>query len=150
MTASWIDILNEIIYGGFSTILSVLKILIPLMILIEFLHTYNVMEKISGKLLPVAKVLGVSPAAILPLLIATVMGVTYGAGTLIEMNEREPLSRKDFLLIAVFFFICHGIIETSAIWGNAGANILVISAGRLLIAVIFTMIIARLPFLKFE
>lgn len=148
MTASFYEIAMEIVTGSISTILNVLKVLIPLMIFIEFLHVYRVMEKLSAKLKGVSRLLGITPPAILPLLVATVMGVTYGAGTLIELNERDPLPRKDFILIAVFFFICHGIIETSAIWGNVGANVLVISLGRLSFAVLFTMIIARLPFFK--
>jgi hypothetical protein len=145
MTAPWPVIINEIFLGSFSTVINVLKVLVPLMIIIEFFHVFRVMEKLSKKLSAVTKVLGLSPPAILPLLVATVMGVTYGAGTLIEMNEKDPLPKKDFILIAVFFFICHGIIETTAIWGTAGANILVISVGRLIFAGVFTMVIARLP-----
>ncbi|NLT49128.1 MAG: hypothetical protein GXX92_12020 [Clostridiales bacterium] len=148
MTASWSVILNEIFTGSISTVLNVLKVLIPLMILIEFFHVYHVMEKLAKKLAPVTKVLGLSPPAILPLLVATVMGVTYGTGTLIEMNKRSPLPKKDFILIAVFFFTCHGIIETTAIWGTAGASMLVISVGRLLFAGVFTMVAARLPIFK--
>jgi len=107
-----------------------------------------VMEKLAAKLSGFTNILGMSSNAILPLIVATVMGVTYGAGTLIEMNKTNPIPRKDFILIALFFFICHGIIETTAIWGAAGANIFVISAGRLLIAVTVTAVAARLPVFK--
>ena len=82
-----------------------------------------------------------NPPAILPLRHCN--GVTYGAGTLI--NEQNPIPKKDYALIAVFFFICHGIIETSAIWAAAGANLIVISVVRLAYAFIVTMIAARLP-----
>lgn len=148
MSAPWSLIFEEIIRGSFSTFLSVLKVLIPLMIVIEFLHVYKVMEKLSQKMGIVSSILGISPKGVLPLLIATIMGVTYGAGTLIEMNERDPLDRRDFILISVFFFICHGIIETTAIWANAGANVLVISVGRLLYAGLVTAVFARLPYGK--
>lgn len=146
MMASVSTIASEFFFGSLSTILSVLKVLIPLMIVIEILQVYNVMQKLAVKLTSVTKVLGMSPLAILPLLVATVMGVTYGAGTLMEMNKVDPVPKKDFILIAVFFFICHGIIETSAIWAAAGANLIIISAGRLIFALVVTMIIARLPF----
>ena len=148
MTASVPAIINEFLTGSFSTIINVLKVLIPLMILIEFLSVYHVMEKLSKKLTFVTKVLGFSPSAVLPLLVTVVMGVTYGAGTLMEMNEKEPLEKKDFILIAIFFFICHGIIETTAIWGTVGANVIIISAGRLILAGAVTMAAARLPFFK--
>ena len=148
MSASFATIFSEIISGCLSTVINVLKVLIPLMIAIEFLNAYNIMEKLSKKLTAVTKVLGMSPRAILPLLVATVMGITYGTGTLMEMNKKEPLEKKDFLLIAVFYFICHGIFETTAIWATAGANVLVISVGRLFIAAVFTIIAARLPKFK--
>lgn len=148
MTAPFSVIINEIIFGCLSTFLNVLKVLIPLLIFVEFLHVYKIMEKLSERLGPVTKFLGITPKAILPLLVATIMGVTYGTGTLIEMNERDPLSRKDFILVGVFFFTCHGIIETTAIWGNAGANVLMISIGRLIFAAAFTMIASRFPLIK--
>ena len=145
MLASASTIINEIIHGSINTVLNVLKILIPLMIVIEILQVYKIMEKLAGKLAGITKILGMSPPAILPLIVATVMGVTYGAGTLMEMNKVNPIPRKDFILIGIFFFICHGIIETTAIWSVAGANIFVISFGRLFIAIIITIIVSRLP-----
>ncbi len=148
MSASFDVIALEIVRGGFNTFLSVLKVLIPLMIVIEFLHVYKIMERLSQKMGFISNILGISNKGVLPLLIATIMGVTYGAGTLIEMNERDPLDRRDFLLISVFFVICHGIIETTAIWANAGANVFVISIGRLLYATIITAVFARLPYVK--
>ncbi|NLY71325.1 MAG: hypothetical protein GX076_06575 [Clostridiales bacterium] len=145
MTASFSTIVSEFFFGSISTIISVLKVLIPLMIIIEILQVYNVMQKLSKKLASITKLLGMSPPAILPLLVAIVMGVTYGAGTLMEMNKVNPIPKKDYVLIAVFFFICHGIIETSAIWAAAGANLIIISVGRLVYAFIVTMIVGRLP-----
>jgi hypothetical protein len=50
--------------------------------------------------------------------------------------------------MAIFFFICHAIIESTAIWVAAGADLAMISVGRLFFAVLFTVIAARLPFIK--
>lgn len=148
MNAPFSLIISEIVLGSLSTIFTLIKVLIPLMIVIELLHTYKIMEKLSRRLCVITKILGISPNAVLPLLIATVMGITFGAGTLIEVNKRDPITKKDLMLIAIFFFICHAVIETTVIWGNAGANIIMISAGRLLFAVIFTAIAARLPMIN--
>lgn len=148
MTADFATILHEILFGSLKTVFSVLRVLIPLMILIELLSAYRVIDRLASKLVGLTKTLGLSPPSIVPLLVATIMGVTYGAGTLMEMNKEKPLPRKDFLLIAVFFFVCHGIIETTGIWGAAGANVFVISIGRLLLAAAATMVAARLPFFR--
>ncbi len=73
------------------------------------------------------------------------MGVTYAAGTIIEINKRTPLSRKDMALVAIFMYLCHGIIETGFLFYVAGANVLVVTLGRLLLAFVVTMLAARLP-----
>jgi len=148
MSASADVILHEIFFGCISTALNMLKILIPLMIIVEILMVYNVMEKMADKLQFLAGALGLQKQSIFPLLVGVVMGVTYGAGTLIEINRKIPIPKKDFVLIGVFMFICHGIIETSFIFGVAGANVLAITVGRLVIAFLVTAAAARLPAIK--
>lgn len=148
MIASASTVISEVIYGCIGIVFSIMKVLIPLMIVIEILRVYNAMEKLAGKLAGFTKALGMTQSAILPLIVATFMGVTYGAGTLIEMNRVNPIPKKDLILIASSFFVCHAIIETTVIWGAAGANIFIISVVRLAVALTITAIIARLPLFK--
>ena len=148
MSASAGVILHEIFLGCIATALNMLKILIPLMIIVEILMVYNVMEKVADKLQFLAGALGLQKQSVFPLLVGVVMGVTYGAGTLIEINRKTPIPKKDYALIGIFIFICHGIIETGFIFGMAGANILAITLGRLAIAFIVTAAAARLPAIK--
>lgn len=148
MSESWNHILNEMLTGSLSTVLNLLKVMIPIMILIELLVQYNILEKISKRLEFMGKPMGMSRDAIFPLLVGTIMGVTYGAGTLMELNERKPLSKKDFALIGVFMYLCHGIIETGFLFGINGANVFVVVGVRLLIAFVVTCIAARLPYFR--
>lgn len=138
-------ILKEILIGSISITFSFLKVLIPLMIMIEILMAYNLVEKLADKLKFLSGALRMEKQSLFPLLIGVVMGLTYGAGTLIEINAKTPIPKKDFVLIGTFLFICHGIIETTLLFGVAGANIWVISLGRLVFAFIITFIAARLP-----
>ena len=148
MNASANVILHEIFFGGLSTALNMLKILIPLMIIVEILMVYNVMEKVADKLRFLAGALGMQKQSIFPLLVGVVMGVTYGAGTIIEINRKTPIPKKDYVLIGIFMFICHGIIETTFIFSVAGASILALTVGRLAIAFAVTAAAARLPVIK--
>ncbi len=136
---------RDILFGGINIIISFLKILIPLMITVEILMAYKIVEKLSDKLQFVSRALKIEKQSIFPLLVGVVMGVTYGAGTLIEINSKTPIPKRDFVLIGVFIFICHGIIETTLVFGVAGANIWVISLGRLFAAFVITFIAARIP-----
>lgn len=148
MSASVTVILHEIVFGCIATALNMLKILIPLMIIVEILMVYNVMEKVADKLQFLAGALGMQKQSIFPLMVGVVMGVTYGAGTIIEINRKTPIPKKDYALMGIFMFICHGIIETTFIFSVAGASILALTVGRLAIAFAVTAAAARLPVIK--
>ncbi|MDR0596266.1 MAG: hypothetical protein LBG50_01850 [Clostridiales Family XIII bacterium] len=143
---SWQGIFFEILSGViFNVALSLARVIIPLMILIEFMLAYKVVDRIAPAFRWLCRVLGISNDALLPLLVGLLMGVTYGAGTLIEINKRTPLSNRDLTLIGVFLYACHGIIETTVLFAVAGANVLFVCFLRLGIAVLVTAIAARLP-----
>lgn len=138
-------VLRDIFFGSISITFSFLKILIPLMIIIEILMTFDLVEKLADRLKFISGALRMEKQSLFPLLIGVVMGLSYGAGTLIEINAKTPIPKKDLVLIGTFLFICHGIIETTLVFGVAGANVWVISLGRLILAFIITFIAARLP-----
>lgn len=145
MSATAGVIFHEIFFGCIVTALNMLKILIPLMIIVEVLMVYHVMEKVADRFRFLAGALGIEKQSIFPLLVGVVMGITYGAGTLIEINRRTPIPKRDFVLIGVFLFLCHSIIETTFLFAVAGANIFAVTVGRLAVAFIVTAIAARLP-----
>jgi len=140
--------IHDIFFGSISIIINFFKILIPLMIIVEILMAYKLIEKLSNKLEFLAKALRMEKQSIFPLMVGVFMGLTYGAGTLIEINRKTPIPKKDFILIGVFLFVCHGIIETSMIFAVAGANIWVVSIGRLFLAFIITVVAARIPIIN--
>jgi hypothetical protein len=141
----WSVMGGEMLWGSLSVVLSLARVIIPLMIVIEFMLAYRLVERFAPKLDLLRRILGVSHDALLPLLIGLLMGVTYGAGTLMEINRRTPLSRRDFTLIGVFLYACHGIIETTILFAVAGGNVLFVCALRLFIAILITAVAARLP-----
>ncbi|MDR1069151.1 MAG: hypothetical protein LBL36_07915 [Clostridiales Family XIII bacterium] len=141
----WIVMGSEMLRGSLSVVLSLARVIVPLMIVIEFLLAYKLVERFTAKLGWLRRILGISKDALLPLLIGLLMGVTYGAGTLMEINKRTPLSTRDFTLIGVFLYACHGIIETSILFAVAGGNVFFICIVRLAIALLVTFVAARLP-----
>lgn len=148
MNATFEVISSEMMTGVVTITLNLLKVLVPLMIIVEILMVYKVIERLASRLEGFAKIMGISKNAIFPLLVGIFMGVTYGAGTIIEINKQTPLSKKDMALIAVFMYLCHGIIETGFLFYVVGANVFVITIGRLAFALVITMIAARLPYFK--
>jgi hypothetical protein len=141
----WAVMAREMLTGSLSVVLSLARVIIPLMIVLEFLLAYKLIERFAPKLGWFRRLLGLSPDALLPLLVGLLMGVTYGAGTLIEINKRAPLSPRDFTLIGVFLYACHGVIETTILFAVAGGSAFFVCGVRLAIAVLVTAVAARLP-----
>jgi hypothetical protein len=148
MSAPWDVIFHEIWTGCLVTAWSVFRVIIPLMIIIEILLSYKLIEKLAAGLGFFARILGIGKDALLPLLVALFMGVSYGAGALIEINKRTPLSKKDITLMAIFVYCCHGVIETTFIFYAVGASPLFVCVFRILCAILVTMIAARLPWIR--
>lgn len=146
MSAGLNEIGREMLFGCLGTAFNVMKIVVPLMIAVELLMAYRVIEKLAVRLEGLGKIMGMSRDAVFPLLVGVLMGVTYGAGTIMEINRRTPLSRKDMALIAVFMYLCHGIVESGFLFYAAGANGAVVSLGRLSLAFLVTAAAARSPF----
>jgi hypothetical protein len=148
VSAPWNVIFHEIWTGCLGTAWNLFRVIIPLMIVIEILLAYKIMEKMAKGLGFFSRILGIGKDALLPLLVALFMGVSYGAGVLMEIKSRTPFSKRDLALIAVFVYCCHGIIETTFIFYSVGASPLFVCVFRLVLAVLITMVAARLPWLR--
>jgi hypothetical protein len=146
MSASFETIVMEMITGSLTTIFNLLKVLVPLMIIIQLLMVYHIIEKMAARLEGLGRILGISKNAMFPLLVGVVMGVSYGAGTILEINKANPLSRRDIILVGVFIFLCHSFVEAVILFSSIGANIFVISGGRFFIAMFITILASHIPY----
>ena len=137
--------LTELGLGTLNMAFTLLRVLIPLMIVIELMFTYNVVGALAKKLSPVCRLFGISKDALIPLLVGLLLGITYGVGAIMELNRKKPLSARDLWMLGVFLFSCHGIIETTYLFTVSGASAIFVSGVRLLIAIGVTALMARLP-----
>jgi hypothetical protein len=140
------SLLSGLGIGVIMMALTLLKILVPMMIVIEFMFAYNIVEILAKKLSPISLLFGISRDALLPLMVGFLLGITYGAGAILEMNKKKPLSKRDLWLLGVFLYSCHGIIETTYLFTVAGGNAIILAGVRLLIGIAVTAFMARLPF----
>jgi hypothetical protein len=145
VSAGWDIIGRELLSGSLSIAWNLAKVIIPMMIVIELLLAFRLVEKMAARMHWFCRLIGVSRDALLPLLVGLLMGVSYGAGTIMEINRRTPLGKRDLALIGIFIYSCHALLETTILFGIAGGNIVFIGLVRLLIAVFVTAVAARLP-----
>ena len=139
----WAVILPEIGLGALRTAITITSVVIPLMIGIEFLLAYKIVHLLAKKLSPFCRLLGIGQDALLPLLVGFLLGVSYGAGAIVELNRMKPLPAGDLRLVGIFLFSCHGIIETTYLFALAGGSVIFMCVLRLAIAVVVTAMAAR-------
>jgi len=72
------------------------------------------------------------------------LGITYGAGILIQEVESGAISKKDLFYIGTFLMICHAIIEDTLLFVIFGADFTMVILIRTIAAIIFSFIFVKI------
>lgn len=138
-----IEIIKEGTVGSFSSVLNIAKIVIPLMVAIQILKDLNILDKLSHKMKPLAKFLGISEDSTFPLIIGLILGLAYGAGVIINSTKEGNLNKKDLYLVVIFLVACHSVFEDTLLFVAIGANGWLLLGIRTIVAVVLTSLTAR-------
>ena len=136
--------LKESIVGSLNSILTMAKIIIPLMIAMEILKDANILEKISKKMRPLARIFNISNESVFPLIIGLIFGLAYGAGVIIESIEENNLSKRDLYVLMVFLVACHAVIEDTLLFVVLGVNLWFLLILRIVIALIIAYFTSKI------
>ena len=117
-------------------------IVIPLMIIIQFLKDRNYLKRFSEKLAPFTKVIGVQPNASLTLVAGLTIGLAYGAGVMIQAVQEDGVSKKDATLVFIFLVACHAVVEDTLIFIPLGIPVWPLLLIRLITAFVLTIVVA--------
>lgn len=123
-------------------VLQLALIVIPLMVIIQFLKDRNYLQKFSEKLAPFTKVIGIQPNASLTLVAGLVIGLAYGAGVMIQAVQEDGVSKKDATLAFIFLVACHAVVEDTLIFVPLGIPIWPLFLIRLVTAFVLTIAVA--------
>ena len=133
-----LDILKVSITQSIYTILFLAAILLPILISLEYVRHYSLLERISGHFNWLTRILTLPPEALLPLLIGLFVGIFLGAAVIIEYAREGLLQKRDLLLIGIFLAINHSIIEDNLLLAALGANLPILLITRFLLAFLVT------------
>lgn len=123
-------------------VLQLAIVVIPLMILIQFLKEKGFLQKFSDAIGPFMKIIGLKPNASLTLVAGLVVGLAIGAGIMIQAVMEDGVSKKDATLAFIFLVACHAVIEDTLIFLPLGIPILPLFLIRLCTAFILTIVVA--------
>ncbi|MFC4411499.1 nucleoside recognition domain-containing protein [Chungangia koreensis] len=115
-------------------ILQLAMIVIPLMIIIQFLKDRHYLQKFSEKLTPITKVLGVQPNTSLTLVTGLTVGLAFGAGVMIQAVQEDGVSKRDATIAFIFLVACHAIVEDTLIFIPLGIPVLPLFLIRIIAA----------------
>jgi hypothetical protein len=136
------DILKEAAWGSLSSVWTMARIVIPLMVVIEVAKELHLVERLVRFLRPAMRFLGLSPRAAFPLLVGVFFGLAYGAGLLIDFAREGELNADENYLLNVFLNICHAMIEDPLLFFAIGASYPVMILTRVGAAIVVTRVFA--------
>lgn len=124
--------------------------LILLFIGIQFLKDGGWLDRASVRMQPLLAPLRLPGDAALPIVAGLTVGVTYGAGIIIQAGEEGRLTKNELTTACVLVGICHSIFEETILLTAAGTNGLLLLAIRAAMGLLFGFLASRtlLPPLK--
>lgn len=137
------EIVKEATFGSLKSIYSIAIIVIPIMITMQLLKNYKVLDKITKPFGFFAKLFKTSNESVLPLLVGLIFGLAYGAGVIIQTAKEGNLSKRELYLITAFLATCHAVFEDTLIFVAVGANGFIVLGFRVVAAFILTYILSR-------
>lgn len=144
----WQLFFREALQGGIYNVLIMAAIIIPIMMVMEVARDLELIERFSSAIAPAIKVFGMSKESALPMLVGSFFGIAYGGGMIIQSARSGLITWRDLFLVNIFLSVCHAVVEDTALFVAQGANIFIILGGRFLLAVIITLAISRMSWLR--
>lgn len=138
----WLEIFLLGVQKASFGVLQLALIVIPLMIVVQFLKDRNYLEKFSAKFTPVTKLIGVQPNASLTLVAGLVIGLAYGAGVMIQAVQEDGVSKRDATLSFIFLVACHAVIEDTLLFVPLGISVWPLLLIRVITAFVLTIAVA--------
>lgn len=116
--------------------IKIFAIIMPLMVLLEGMKSYRLIDGIVKRLAPVLRLLGVKPEMGLLWLTAVLFGVTYGAAVIVEETRNNDFDKRALERLHISIGINHSMIEDPALFLSLGCGPFSLWVPRLLAAML--------------
>ncbi|GGB53915.1 hypothetical protein F3157_11885 [Virgibacillus dakarensis] len=139
---SWLTIVVQGIQTALVAVTQLALIVIPLMIIMQFLREKGFLTKFSNGFAPFTKLLGMEKNTSMTLVAGLTIGLAYGAGLMIQAVKEDGVSKRDMYLALIFLVSCHAVVEDTLVFIPLGIPVWPLLIIRLLTAILLTIIIA--------
>src|SRR5699024_11118676 len=100
--SGWVEIAFHGVQTAVIAIFQLALIVIPLMILMQYMREKGWLDVLSHQLAPFMKFLGMSKNASMTMVAGLTIGLAYGAGLMIQAVKEDGVSKKDMYLALIF------------------------------------------------
>lgn len=137
------EIIKEATLGSINSVYTIAIIVIPIMIVLQLMKDYNILNKITRPFNFLSKMFNSSNETALPLLVGLIFGLSYGAGVIIQASKEGNLDKRDLVLVTVFLAACHAVFEDTLIFVAVGANGFILLGSRIVAAFLLTFVLSK-------
>lgn len=116
-------------------------IVVPLLILLEIIRHYGVLEKGIRYISPFTRKIGFDNESVFPVVAGILFGLSYGAGVIIGETQKGRISANQAFLIAVYLGLFHAVIEDTLLFTTQGANVWILLGTRFIASTLITTFI---------
>ncbi len=134
----WTEIIMHGVQTALIGIVQLAFIVIPLMIVMQYLRESGWLTRFSGWVAPATRFLGMERNTSMTLVAGLTIGLAYGAGLMIQAVEEDGVSKKDMYLAVLFLVSCHAVVEDTLVFIPLGIPIWPLLLIRLLTAIVLT------------
>ena len=120
--------------------LKILVIITSLMIVMEILKQFNLIDRMIRVIDPLMAVLGLDREVGMLWLTAAIFGITYGGAVIVEETEARHLSSEKLKALHISIGINHAMVEDPALFLPLGIHPFWLWVPRLVTALVFTVI----------
>lgn len=140
--SSWYMIVLLALQKAVLGVLQLACIVIPLMIIIQFMRDLGWLHTLSKWLSPFTKMLGMKENTSMTMVAGLTIGLAYGAGVMMKAVEEDGVSKKDLTLAFIFLVACHAVVEDTLIFIPLGIPVWPLLVIRLISAILLTAAIS--------
>ncbi|MDQ0161975.1 nucleoside recognition domain-containing protein [Aeribacillus alveayuensis] len=139
--SNWFEIIMDGLEKASFGILQLVVIVVPLMIVIQFMKDLGWLQSFSRWLSPFTRAIGMRENTSMTLVAGLTIGLAYGAGVMIQAVKEDGVSNRDLTLAFIFLVSCHAVVEDTLIFVPLGIPVLPLLIIRLVTAIVLTMIV---------
>src|SRR5699024_12186686 len=97
-------------------VLQLSLIVIPLMIVMQYLRDLGWLKVISNKFAPFTRFLGMKENTSFTLVTGLTIGLAFGAGVMLQAVQQDGVARKDLMVALIFLCSCHTDVEDNVVF----------------------------------